>query len=435
MFLYYIRLSMLSYKRNPVLSSLMVLAVAVGVGAFMVMFTLNYVMGGDPIPQSSDQLFHIQLDYGDPADPASQPPPQLTYRDATALLNAPFPYPRVATSKFQGVVEPENTELNPFYIDGRGSTADFFKMFDVPFAFGTGWDSVADENQQQVLVLSEALNLKLFGGENSVGRVVNLAGKSFRVIGVLENWQPAPKFYDVNNGGFSRTEEAYIPWSLIAGQRLQRAGNTSCWAPRTDNSYEAFLDSECAWVQFWVELSTREEKQAYTDYLAQYVAQERAYGRMQIPQDKRLYNVREWLVKQEVQPDETRILTALAAMLLAVCLLNTVGLLLAKFLGKASEIGVRQALGAHKGALLTQHIVEAGFLGLMGGVLGLGVSTLGLKGAKLLMGEQMNIEWMQLDPAMIVVTVALAILSSIAAGIYPTWRACSISPATHLKIQ
>jgi putative ABC transport system permease protein len=41
MFWYYIRLSLLSYKRNPVLSTLMVLAIAIGVGAYMVIYTLN----------------------------------------------------------------------------------------------------------------------------------------------------------------------------------------------------------------------------------------------------------------------------------------------------------------------------------------------------------------------------------------------------------
>ena len=41
MLFYYLRLSALSYRRNPMLSSLMVLAVAIGIGAYMVIFTLN----------------------------------------------------------------------------------------------------------------------------------------------------------------------------------------------------------------------------------------------------------------------------------------------------------------------------------------------------------------------------------------------------------
>ena len=125
-----------------------------------------------------------------------------------------------------------------------------------------------------------------------------------------------------------------------------------------------------------------------------------------------------------------------AAMLLAVCLLNTVGLLLSKFLGKAAEIGVRQALGAHKGALFVQHVIEAGFLGAIGGVLGLGVAALGLEGVKILLGgERVNNEWVHLDLTVTAVTIVLAVISTVVAGLYPIWRACNINPAIHLKTE
>ena len=70
---------------------------------------------------------------------------------------------------------------------------------------------------------------------------------------------------------------------------------------------------------------------------------------------------------------------AMSLMFLLVCLLNTVGLLLAKFLGKAAEIGVRQALGASRRDLFLQHLVESGCIGLAGGVLGLALAWLGFE--------------------------------------------------------
>jgi len=156
---------------------------------------------------------------------------------------------------------------------------------------------------------------------------------------------------------------------------------------------------------------------------------------MQFPVDKRLYDVNEWMVYNEVQPDETRILSALAAMLLAVCLLNTVGLLLSKFLGKSGEIGVRQALGAGKGSLFIQHTIEAGFIGALGGVLGLGVAAIGLEGIKILLGPEAPTQWITINFTVIAVTILLAIVSTIIAGLYPIWRACNINPAIHLKTQ
>ena len=84
-----------------------------------------------------------------------------------------------------------------------------------------------------------------------------------------------------------------------------------------------------------------------------------------------------WTISKVV-PSDVRLQVWLAFGFLAVCLLNTVGLLLAKFLRRSGEIGVRRALGASRRAIFTQCLVEAGIVGLAGGVLGLGLAMLGL---------------------------------------------------------
>ena len=435
MFLYYLRLSTLSFKRNPVLSSLMVLAVAIGIGAYMVIYTLNYTMGGNPIPQKSSQLFHLQLDTGDP-NRETDPPDQLTYLDATALLEAQQAFRQTASSKFTGIVEPANPEIRPMITNNRGVTADFFPMFDVPFLYGRGWDRSADENLEQVVVLNKELNESLFGGIDSVGEEIILEGDVYQVVGVLDDWAPVPKFYDVNNGPFDVGEDLMIPWNHLTDKEYNRAGNTNCWKSIDGTGLQAFLNSECVWIQFWVELPSRNEEQDYLDFLNSYTAEQKLLGRFERPLNNALYDVEEWMIEQEVLPDETQILSALAAMLLAVCLLNTIGLLLSKFLGKSGEIGVRQALGAHKGSLFVQHVIEAGFIGLLGGLLGLVVASFGLEGIKVLLGQDLMItDWIQLNVPVVIVTIALAITSTIVAGLYPIWRACNINPAIHLKTQ
>jgi putative ABC transport system permease protein len=433
MLFYYLRLSALSYRRNPILSSLMVLAVAIGVGAYMVVFTLNYVMGGDPIPQKSDRLYHVQLDNWNP-DTETDPPDQLTYLDAMALMSADLPFPRSASSKFTAIIEPEG-ESRPFSVRGRGNYADFFTLFEVPFLHGSGWDSSVDLEGQQVAVLSRELNERLFGGVNSVGQTLLLHGYNFQVVGVMDEWTPMPKFYDVNNGPFDPSEEILVPWQHILDLDMQRAGNTNCWKPRDGDGIEAFLNSECVWLQFWVELENATERDEFQSYMDSYVLEQKQLGRFERPMNNNLYNVREWLLVREVLPNETQILSALAAMLLAVCLLNTIGLLLSKFLSKSGEIGVRQALGANKASLFIQHVIEAGFIGVLGGVLGLGVAALGLRGIKLMLGDLMVTDWIQLNLTVVAVTVALAVCSTIVAGLYPIWRACNISPSAHLKTQ
>ena len=435
MLFYYLRLSALSYRRNPVLSTLMVLAVGIGISAYMIVYTLNYTMGGDPIPHKSDQLFHVQLDSGNP-NTDTDAPDQLTYLDAMALLRADRGYRETASSKFSSIVEPQNPELRPFTFIGRGVYADFFSMFDVPFQYGRGWDESAGADLQQVVVLSRVLNERLFGGANSVGENVSIAGDSWRVIGVLQEWNPVPKFYDVNNGPFDNGEELYIPWPHLVARELPRSGNTNCWKSIGGTGIEAFLNSECVWLQYWVELPDRDSQIEYLQFLDNYVAEQKTFGRFERPMNNALYDVNEWLVKEEVVPDETRILSMLAIMLLAVCLLNTIGLLLAKFLGKSAELGVRQALGAHKGSLFVQHVIEAGFIGLLGGLLGLLLASYGLEGVKLLLGNQLMItDWIQLNVPVVITTMVLAVVATIIAGLYPIWRACTINPALHLKAQ
>lgn len=435
MFLYYLRLSALSYKRNPVLSSLMVLAVAIGIGAYMVIYTLNYTMGGNPIPNKSSQLFHVQLDTGDP-NRDDDPPEQLTYLDTMALLEANRASSQTASSKFTSIVEPANPEIRPMITNNRGVMADFFPMFDVPFLYGRGWDRNADENLEQVAVLSREMNEQLFGGTDSVGENIILGGDIFRVVGVLDDWQPVPKFYDVNNGPFDPGEDLYVPWHHIVEKDYGRAGNTNCWKAIDGTGLQAFLNSECTWIQYWVELPSNNAEQDYLNYLDNYAAEQKQLGRFERPLNNALFDVEEWMIEQEVLPDETQILSALAAMLLAVCLLNTIGLLLSKFLGKSAEIGVRQALGAHKGSLFIQHVIEAGFIGLLGGLIGLGVAALGLEGIKMLLGQDLMVtDWIQLNVPVVVVTILLAIASTIVAGLYPIWRACNINPAIHLKTQ
>ena len=88
---YYLKLGMLSIKANWALSTLMVAAIAIGIGACMTIVTVRHVMADNPIEHKNDQLFHVQLDNWNPNDPydePNEPPEQVTYLDATALLEA-----------------------------------------------------------------------------------------------------------------------------------------------------------------------------------------------------------------------------------------------------------------------------------------------------------------------------------------------------------
>ena len=434
---YYLKLGLLSIRQNPVLSGLMVAAIATGIGAFMTIVTIDYVMSGDPIPDRSSDLYYVQIDSWDPYhawEEPDEPPVQLTYTDGTALLAAARARHQVLSYRTYRIIEPTGDDVLPFQVSSRSTTADFFRMFETPFLFGDGWDKAVDDATEYVVVLSREINERVFGGENSVGRNVVMNGDNYRVVGVLDEWQPTPKFYDVNNGAFQEVEEVYFPFSVSIEKELSSNGNTSCWKMADGNGWQAFLHSECIWLQFWVELHGEAERREYLAFLDAYVETQKAAGRFPRPMNNRLTDVMGWMAKQKVVEDDVQVLLGLAALFLVVCLLNTIGLLLAKIMRRSGDIGLRRALGASRRTVFTQYIVEAGLIGVAGGIAGIGMTWLGLQGILALYGEfEFVHRLVQMDWVMIAAAVVLAIVSALAAALYPTWRACGIHPASHLK--
>jgi putative ABC transport system permease protein len=108
-----------------------------------------------------------------------------------------------------------------------------------------------------------------------------------------------------------------------------------------------------------------------------------------------------------------------------------VGLLLAKCLRRAREIGVRRALGASRGAIFAQFMVEAGMIGLAGGVLGLVFAELGLWAIRHQPAQYASLA--RLDLSMFIFTFVVALVASLVAGILPALRACVVEPAPQLK--
>jgi putative ABC transport system permease protein len=437
MFSYYLKLGWLSIRRNPFLSALMIAAIAVGIGASMTIITVNYVMSGNPIPQKSDQLFYVQLDGWDPInydDNEHEPSDQLTYLDAMALMKAGKAWRQVASNRSSLVLEPQGEGERPFSVSTRNTWADFFPMFELPFIYGSGWDDSTDDNLEKAVVLGKEINERVFGGENSVGRSVRLNGIDFQVVGVLDEYLPVPRFYDVTTGAFDEPAEIFIPFNIAVEYEFSRRGNTSCWKSPDGDGFEAFLNSECVWIQFWAELRNDEEKQDYMAFLNAYAEQQKELGRFPRPIDNRLSDVMEWMENQEVVEDDARVMLGLSLLFLVVCLLNTVGLLLAKFLGKSGDISLRRALGASRSNLFIQHMIESGMIGLGGGIFGLGLTWLGLRGIEMLFGDSIK-NLVGLDGVMVLAAIGLAIVSALLAGLYPTWRACRIAPASQLKLQ
>lgn len=428
---YYFDLALRAFKRSRALSALMVLGLGLGIGACMTTLSVYHVLSGDPIPGKSDRLFNVQLDARGMVgyQPGGEPNLQLTRFDAEALLRDKRGLRQVMMSGGRAPVQPEGGKA--FFTSTRYTSADFFPMFEVPFAFGSGWDAAADAAASRVVVISHELNERLFGGANSVGRTLTIRGTPMQIQGVLKPWRPAPHFYDLHMGHYARAEDVYLPFATAIPLRFVTSGNMSCWGDSGGDSRG--LNAPCDWIQYWVELPGAGDASAYRDYLTQYSEAQRKAGRFLRPANVRLRSVMEWLAHQKVLPGDIRLQVWLAFGFLLVCLTNAVGLLLAKCLRRSGEIGVRRALGASRRAIFWQFLVEAGVLGVAGGLLGLLLAWGGLWLVRLGPSEYASLAAM--DWEMLGLTLALAFAASLLAGLLPAWRAACVTPALQLKTQ
>jgi putative ABC transport system permease protein len=450
---YYFTLALRSLRQNVALTALMIIAVGVGIGASMTTLSIFRTMSGDPIPDKSRQLFVPQIDNFGPAAagrlgnalPADRLPPYMTYTDAVALMRAHVAARQAAMYYTSAAVAAPNSAALPSYALLRATYTDFFTMFDVPFEYGAPWSAADDAARAPLVVLSRKLNDQLFGGTNSVGRTVTLDDKAYRVAGVIRDWNPLPRFYDLGAGGgtvfaFFTADQIFLPFTTAVARNLpQGEGGSQC--PKVPAAgKDGYLHSECDWIQMWVELPNAAATRAYRTYLTNYAAQQRQLGRFNWTPRIAVRNVRQWLLYHHVVSNDISMLALVSFAFLLVCLLNAVGLMLAKFMARSSQVCIRRALGANRRAIFTQCMVEAGMIGVVSAVVGIGLSILGLLIARGMFTRPVGViptpaALTRLDGGDIVIAVLLSVGATLLAGLYPTWRATRVQPAWQLKVQ
>jgi ABC-type antimicrobial peptide transport system, permease component len=435
MFAYYFQLGLRSLRRNPALTALMVMAIGFGVAASMITYSVFRAVSGNPIPDKSAQLYTVLVDNRGPQyNDRGEPPEALSYTDATALIKAHKAPHQTLFYEVAPSVLPEGSQSVPFTADGYATNADFFSMFEVPFEYGSAWHAGDDDGRAAVAVISHELNQQLFGGADSVGREVTLDRHAYRIVGVTAHWDPQPRFYDLFSGnGFADPVQLYVPFNRAIDMQIDTAGRNNCGGiPSYGIGREGWLHGECVWIPVWVELATKTDADRYRDFLTGYAAEQQRVGRFNWAPNVRLRDVTNWLDHEQVVPPESRISLMVALGFFVICLVNTIGLLLAKFMRRAAEIGVRRALGAPRREIYQQFLIEAGTVGLAGGLLGLLLTALGMLGVGLLFEPQIA-RLAHLDISLVAMTLLVAIVATVLAAFYPTWRAAQVQPAWQLK--
>jgi putative ABC transport system permease protein len=436
MYSYYFKLALLSLRKTPILSLLMVTIIAIGIGATMTTYTISYMMSKDPIPSKSAQLFQVQLDSMDKiyAD-GKILPYTITYQDTLRLLESEIPKYQVALGAIQQKIHHlDNPQTSAKSLKVRTTTSDFFTMFETPFLYGSGWSKQDGKKAAQVAVLSKETNNWLFNGENSVGRAFKFGAEIYEVIGVLDSWNPLPKFYGMPHTAYTKPHDLFIPLNTQIKNELftEKLVSNACWHESTDDSFAAFLTSECMWVIFWVELPDHKTYEEYQTFIDNHAREQQSLGRFKNRIYNKLVPLKQYLIDEEVISDDSKMAVWLSVLFLIVCLLNCMSLMVAKFHSKAGEVGLRRAVGASKADIIKQFTTELSVIGLAGGLLGLLFSQIGLNAAEQAY-NYLHSDLMQMNIQLLVSTVFLALISSLVFGLYPIIRASQMQPSSQLK--
>jgi putative ABC transport system permease protein len=263
---------------------------------------------------------------------------------------------------------------------------------------------------------------------------MRMNGFNYQITGVMNNFKMLPKFYHLvgGPGAFGQEEEIIVPFSNAVRHEFPGQDSMSCSGKRAPG-FENLLKSECTWIQLWLETRTGSERADLQAWIDGYTSEQRKLGRLPRNAKNQLFDVEQWLVHQKVVENDSRLQVYLSFGFLLLCLVNTVGLLLAKFSVRAAEVGVRRALGASRRDIFQQFLIETGVIGLAGAGLGLVLSFAALALIGMQSGDIKKVA--HLDWQMLILTVVLSLVASLLAGLLPTWRACQVTPAIQLKSQ
>ena len=340
-----LRVAVRSLRRTPGFTAVVVLTLALGIGATTAIFSVVNTVLLNPLPYpSADRLMMVWV-----TNPAED-----IEKDVTSFPT--FSDWEQQTTTFAAMAARNTTTFtltgagDPFLVPGARVTGRYFDLFDVPASQGRVLQAAdAQPGRDQVAVLSHELWQEVFAGAPVIGRRVDINGRPFEIVGVM----PA---------GFSAAQEERL-WTPLAAS----------------GPLEQLMASRGA---LWLEILGRleddvDEVRAETEMTAIMARLAAANPGTYTGQGIDLEPLKETLVG-ETRPTLLLLGGAVIMVLLIVCA-NVAGLLVARLSSRRREIAVRVAIGAGRGHLVRQLLLESTVLGLTGAAAGLAIAAWGLQ--------------------------------------------------------
>lgn len=453
MFWYQCQLALRSIRKTPILSAVMIFTLATGVACTVICYTNYYHLKKNPLADKDQSLFLLQTDSWDEKHEYSgtpnHMPPLHSYRDTTALLASDIPLRQTAITKWGGAMHNPDSDQKAIYVRGNIVTRDFFPMFNLEFIYGAPWPQEADQHFQNVIVISEGINQKLFNGANSLGKTLVYESVQYQIIGVTRHQNNVNPTYDIAQVRWPSPEpQFYFPFATLTANEVGAWVNYQCPEDLRDYGshwYQQRLKNSCTWISLWYEFSNSEQKIRFEDFVRNYINDQKKLGNYPRPLRFSLNSIGGYMELNQANYTNDQNTIYIGFFTFVVCTLNFVALLLAKFMRTITESGVRRALGASRHAIFAQHLIESCMLGGMAALLGMLMTYGGLLCLKLAMKSipaaknelagANNLGLLEPDGSLLVICVSGALVASLIAGIYPAWRACVVPAANYLKVQ
>ena len=406
-----LRYGLRQLRRSPGFAITVLLTVALGIAATTVVFSLVNAVLLRPLPFPEPERL-ISLDTlgrpGGTSGPATERM-DTSYPNFFDWRNESKSFASMASYASANMVLGADSNSQARRVGGLQVSSDFFDTLGVLPELGRGFKREEELAGSRVVVLSHDTWKMVFGGDkNVVGKPIVLSDETYTVVGVM----PAGFYFPIN-----RSDAAF--WMTMAHDA---EGKIPATQQRGYNQLSVVGRLRPGVTQEQARAEMNTIQQGLAARFADDDKNELAVSVVPELQD----------VVSGVQAPLRILFCAVACLLVIVCV-NVAGLLLSRMSMRRGELAIRTALGATRGQILRQLLVESVMLSVCGGALGVVAASVLLRvSTKLLPAGLPRVDQISMDGRVLGFAVAVSVVTGVLFGVLPAWRASKQDPATAL---